>query len=924
MPELLCKGPVQWHQLTAQDAAEHLGSDESLGLSKAEAADRLEQWGLNQVPEVKDRPVWRILFDQFCNLVVGLLLVAVVLAFLAGDHAEAVAIVVVIGINAVIGFLTEWQSVRAIALLREEMVPTAVVCRDGLNVTIPASHLVPGDLVKLQAGCRVPADGRLVVAERLALVESLLTGEPAAVCKTGEALSEPNLMVADRINMAYMGTWVTAGRGLLLVTATGPRTEVGSIGRLLQETSLQRTPLEFELDRLSRLLVALVLLLCLVIVLMGLWCGHKLYPMLEVGVSLAIAAVPESLPAIATLTLALGVRKMARLKTLVRRLPAVEALGATTLICTDKTGTLTRNHMTVQHFWLGGRLIEVSGVETNGAADLQETGLWQFSDDGQPVDWRDDSQLETILRVGLLCNDSHLEPANNAVNSARMVGDPTEVALLQAAAGAGLDQSAEQARWPRVAEVPFNHGNMIMETMHRGPGNQILLCAKGAPRAILDRCSCWWKPEGLCTLTDADRSWVLAENEKLAASGGRVLALADLETQRNLQIQDGGLGPDEPLRFIGLVVMQDPVRPGVVEAVAMCRRAGIRTVMMTGDQPATAAAVARKVGLGHLSVGACHVIHGQALGHGEPLTEINHQICRADVFARVSPEQKLQIVEALQAHGHVVTMTGDGVNDAPALRRANVGVAMGGRGADIAREAASLIITDDNFATIVKAVEQGRTIYENITKSILYLMSCNFGEVLIVSVAIVLGWPLPLLPLQILWMNLVTDVFPALALAVEPAAPDVMDRPPRDLGSPMFGTALVWTMVWQGTLIASSSLLVYQFGLRVYGQEGTGLARAQTLCFSVASLSQIVHSFNIRSRYRSVFGPGLWKNQWLWAGTCVCVVLQLLTVLFGPLRVLLGTADLDSVAVAVVVAASLVPLLVMELVKWGERCRTSV
>ncbi len=891
--------PAVWHRLTVEQAAQELGSNLQDGLSDAEALARLSRFGTNELPVGKERSSWAILVDQFWNLVVGLLLVAVGLALLAGDPPEALAIAVVIAINAAIGFWTERKSSRAIASLREQFEPTAVVRRGGGQRLIPASELVPGDLVQLQAGCRVPADGRVVTAQSLAVVEALLTGEADAVSKSDRVQEAAALSLADRVNMAYLGTWVTRGRGWLLVTATGRRTEVGTIGRLLDETSAQATPLEVELDRLSRWLVVLVLVLCAGIVLTGLVAGHGLYQMLEVGVSLAIAAVPESLPAIATLTLALGVQRMARLKTLVRRLPAVEALGSTTVICTDKTGTLTRNLMTARVYWLGNRRIDVELLDEEFSAEFREAG--------QVLEPRQDVDLYAALRVGLLCNDAHLE---THTGHARVVGDPTEVALLVAGRQAGLDLQQLQSDWKRVAEIPFDSVHMKMETTHRGAGGKVLQCAKGGPRAILDRCVAGADsgPAG-----QAEVKRVLAMNEVLANEGFRVLALAE-------QVSDQGEAqPGARLRLIGLVGLQDPVRSEVVEAVATCRRAGIRTIMITGDQTATACAIASQVGLGDpAATGRCTVVHGQALENCSA-QEINRLTSEADVFARVSPEQKLRIVESLQTQGQVVAMTGDGVNDAPALKRADVGVAMGGRGADIAREAADLIITDDNFATIVQAVEQGRTIYENITKSIQYLVSCNLGEVLIVSVAIGLGWPLPLLPLQILWLNLVTDVFPALALAVEPADPDVMNQPPRDPSQPVFRGRLAWNIIWQGIVIAAICLCAYGFGLRYYGTSERGLAHARTLGFSAAALTQMVHAFNVRSRSRTVFGPGLFTNQWLWTGTLFCLVLQLLTVVNPPLRKLLGVAIPDQTGVVVIGVAMFLPLLVVELVKLAVR-----
>ena len=899
-------GPTDWHLLTVEEVTRRLETDAVEGLPEAQIPARLDRFGPNALPVGKDRSSWAILFDQLCNLVVGLLLAAVVLALISGDLAEALAIAAVIAINAAIGYWTERKSSKAIAALRDQFEPTAVVRRGGAQRSISAAELVPGDLVQLQAGCRVPADGRIVQAERLAVVEALLTGEAEAVSKQVPAQVTPAVALADRVNMVYMGTWVTRGHGWLLVTATGTRTEIGAIGQLLEKTQAQATPLEIELARISRWLVVLVLVLCTGIVGSGLLAGHPLFPMLEVGVSLAIAAVPESLPAIATLTLALGVQRMARLKTLVRRLPAVEALGSTTVICTDKTGTLTRNLMTARVFLLGERRIDVVYRH-----DDEQSA--EFRTHGQPVDPARDAELTAALRVGLLCNDAHLEIQ---AGHSRAVGDPTEVALLTVGRVAGLDLHQVQRQWKRTAELPFDSEHMLMETTHAGPGGAVLHCVKGGPRAILNRCA---GEDGQGALSGPERDRVLAQNQTLAEEGFRVLALAEQLLPASAGTGANAAHAGEPsqarLRFVGLVGLQDPIRSEVANAVATCRRAGIRTIMITGDQTGTACAIAAEVALGDPATpDRCTVVHGQDLDLNSPET-VDRLTRQADVFARVSPEQKLRIVEALQAQGHIVAMTGDGVNDAPALKRANVGVAMGQRGAEIARESADLIITDDNFATIVVAVEQGRTIYENITKSIQYLVSCNLGEVLIVSVAIALGWPLPLLPLQILWLNLVTDVFPALALAVEPADPDVMSQPPRNPDRPFFWGGLAWSIVWQGLIIAAISLAAYGFGLAYHGRDEQGLIKARTIGFTVASMTQIVHAFNVRSRRRSILSPLMPTNTWLWAGTFTCLALQALTLLVPPLRNLLGLAMPDTTSLAVIIFATLMPLLPVELAK---------
>ncbi len=806
-PEATTDAAPAWHTLTVAQVAEKLAADPLRGLDEDEVSRRRERFGANRLAESQGRSAWSILLAQFRSLVVGLLVAAALIALAMNEWLEAGAIVIVIALNSLIGFATEWRADQALAALRRQVVPEAEVIRGGRERQIPAAELVPGDVVLLAAGQRVPADGRVLEALRLQIDEAALTGESHAVSKQVAPVGDAGTPLGDRLDVAYMGTVVTDGRGRLLVTATGHRTEMGRIGTLIEEAGKQETPLEIKLEQLGRTLVYLVLGLCAVIVVAGLLRGIAPLRMLEVGISLAIAAVPEGLPAVATMTLALGMQRMARMRALVRRLPAVETLGSTTVICTDKTGTLTRNEMTVTTYVLGSRRLEVGGV------GYEPSG--EFREDGRRIDPQSDALLSRALRIGALCNDARMERAEEGDAA---IGDPTEAALIVAAEKAGIDLKRLRREFERVHEIPFESERMRMVTVHRTPEGRQVALVKGSPGAVLKLCNAKLADGRVEPLDEAGREEQLEFNRQLADQALRVLALAERQLPEAFDEAD----LERDLTYVGLVGMIDPLREEAREAIATCRGAGIRSIMITGDQVGTAAEIARQLGLDRDPKGrAMKTVHARELdglddeGWGRVAED-------AAVFARVSPEHKLRIVEALQRRGEVVAMTGDGVNDAPALKKADIGVAMGIKGTEVAKETADMIVTDDNFASIVRAVEQGRIIYANIIKFIHYLFSCNFAEVITVFTAIVTGLPLPLLPLQILWLNMITDVFPALALALEPSAPGIMRRPPRDPDERLLRPRFLGLIAWQGLMIAVLTLLVFLVGLRWYGSEGAG------------------------------------------------------------------------------------------------------
>jgi Ca2+-transporting ATPase len=889
-----------WHTLTVAEVAAELRTDSVRGLAEAEAARRIQQYGPNALAESHGRSPLTIFAAQFRSLIVLLLVAATGVAFAMGETIEAIAILIVILLNAAIGFLTEWRAEQALTALQKQAVATAQVIRGGEGHEIPAADLVPGDIVIIAAGARVPADGRVVEAARLLVEEAALTGESLAVAKAIDPIADSVAPLGERACMAFMGTTITDGRGRLIVTATGARTEMGKIGALIDEAVTRESPLERKLAQLGQALVVVVLALCAVIVVVGLLRGHPFLLMLEIGISLAIAAVPEGLPAVATMTLAMGMQRMARMRALVRRLPAVETLGSTTVICTDKTGTLTKNEMTVRAYVLEGERFDVTGT---GYATEGE-----FQRDGRSVDPKADDHLTLALRIGALCNDAVIERRDG---QSAVLGDPTEGALIVAAAKAGLDRPTLDRDYPRVGEVPFDSDVKRMITVHRIPEGRTVAYLKGGVAAVLDACTSRLAPDGPRPLDDVDRRRVIKTNEELAAGALRVLALAS----RDLPDEYGEEDLARDYALVGLVGMIDPLREEAKQAIATCREAGIRVSMITGDQPATAAEIARQLGLDRDARGnPLKTVHAREL---EGLDEEGWARVAAEsaVFARVSPEHKLRIVEGLRRRGHVVAMTGDGVNDAPALKAADIGIAMGIKGTEVAKETADMILTDDNFATIVAAVEQGRVVYANILKFVHYLFSCNLAEILVVFASIMLGWPMPLGAVQILWLNLITDVFPAMALALEPSAPDIMKRPPRDPSEKLLNPRFVVLIVWQGVLLAAATLVSFRIGLDRHGTEGAGLLLAETMAFMTLALAQVAHAFNARSQRRTAFTSRLFTNGWLWAAVLACVLLQAAAVSVPLLQRVLHTVPPGPSDWAVIIACSLAPVAVMEIVK---------
>jgi Ca2+-transporting ATPase len=865
-----------WQALPARDALTRLESSPR-GLSPAEAEARLRRYGPNHFQRTPPVPAWRVLLDQFRSVLVLLLAAAAAAALLTGDRLDAIAIGAVLALNVAIGFVVELRARRAMEALVALEVTRAHVVRDGVLEEVDARLLVPGDIIELEAGQLVPADARLIESAELRTMEAALTGEPAPVDKDADAPVASDAVLAERATMVYKATAVVAGHGRAVVTDTGMATEVGRIGALAGSVTEGETPLERRLAQLGRRLAAVALVVAALVGVVSYAQGMPLGALLETALALAVAAVPEGLPVVGTIAMAVGVRRMARRRALIRRLPVVETLGSATVICTDKTGTLTSGHMTVTSIRLGSEEVEVSGV---GFAP--EGG---FSAGGGPIDPARHAELLAILRVAALASrgDVTIEREPREGEPWVVHGDPTEAALVVAARKAGLDPERLRREWPEIGEVPFSSERRFMATFHRTPRG-IVACLKGAPRRVLE----------LSRITPDRRNALLDVNREMAGRGLRILAIATALVDRP---DEAALGA---LDFLGFVGMSDPPAPGVPQTIRAFAGAGIRTVMLTGDQQRTAEAIAARLGL--LSAGR-RGLDGRAV---DRMTdgELTGVVGDTVVFSRVSPEAKLRIVAAYQRRDDVVAMLGDGVNDAAALRQADIGVAMGLRGTDLAKEAADLVLADDRFPTIAAAVEEGRVIFDNLQKFVFYLFSCNLAEILVLLGAGLAGAPAVLLPLQILWLNLLTDTLPALALAAEPGEPGIMRQPPRDPRAGILSGRAIRATVGYAALIASVSLAAY-----VWGNRAGGPALGSTMTFMTLALAQIFHLGNARSVGPVLRPRAVVRNRFALGAVALAVGLQLLTVGSPTLTRVLRLEPLGGQAWAIVAALALAPAL---------------
>jgi Ca2+-transporting ATPase len=880
---------VPWHALSVADSIARLRSSTD-GLDEAERGSRLIEWGPNALPRASPRAWWRILLDQFRSVVVALLALAVALSLLAGDAIDAVAVAAVLVLNAVLGFVTEFRARRSLASLASLQVSRATVVRAGIAREVDATSLVPGDVIEVRAGDTVPADARLLRANEMTVVEAALTGESVPAVKDVATSLSPDAALADRRNMLYMATHVAAGSARAIVVATGTRTEVGRIGTLMRTIPEERTRLERRLDDLGRRLALIALVVAVIVGGLAMLRELPLTEALRVAVALAVAAVPEGLPAVATIALAVGAHRMVRRRALARRLTTVETLGSTTVVCTDKTGTLTAGEMTATEMRIAGRRLTVSGV------GVHATGV--IADRDIPARAESNAALARALRIGVLANRAALAVDRDA--PAR--GDPTEVALLVVARKGGVEQDVLLQRWPEVAEIPFSTERRLMASVHHGPHGELVAFVKGAPLSVLRICDRILTADGIVPLGDASSRVVAEANDEMAARGLRVLGLADGV------VREPSATALQGLVFVGLVAMADPPAPGVREVIRQVRGAGIRTLMITGDQRLTAEAVARELDM---------VEEGMEVREGHEVEEMSDatlesRIEHIGVVSRSTPEAKLRLVTALQRRGAVVAMLGDGINDAAALRKADVGVAMGRRGTDVAKEAAGLVLLDDRFETIAAAIEEGRVIFDNIRKFVFYLVSCNLAEILLLVGAGLLALPLPLWPLQILWLNLVTDTFPALSLALEPAEDGVMRRPPRAPAAPILPRALLREAVLHAALIAGVALAAFTWSL----QHTADSRRAVTMSFMTLALAQILHLGNARSAHQVVSPRRAIANRWAVGAVAVSVTLQLLAVWVDPLARLLNVVAPTRTEWLVIVSLSALPAVIGQFTRW--------
>jgi P-type Ca2+ transporter type 2C len=865
------------------------------GLSHPQVEQRRARHGKNVLRQVPRAPWWRRFAGQFVDLVIWILITAAIISGVLGEWVDAAVILAIVLLNGILGFIQEEKAERALAALQKLAAPQAKVIRGGRAVTLPASELVPGDRVELESGDHVPADVRLIGTAGFRAHEAALTGESVPVDKDHRPVLAQGTALADRVNMAYMGTTAAAGSASGVVVATGMETQIGQIAGLLQRQEPEPTPLQRRLSELGRTLIFVVLAIVAVIFVLQLLRGGKLLDVFLISVSLAVAAVPEGLPAVVTIALALGLQRMARRSALVRRLPSVETLGSVTVICSDKTGTLTRNEMTVREVLAGGRWYDVTG----GGYAPEGTFERRVGEDGGTgrVDPQAEPDLLAALEVGARCNHARLSKGADGTWS--LIGDPTEAALLVAAVKAGLPDDADRRV---VHEVPFDSERKAMSVVLRQSDGSHVMYVKGAPEVILARCEGQRRDGQVRPLNEVDRQVVLEAAHEMAAGALRVLALAYREC----------VSPDEEdergLVFAGLAGMIDPPRDEARAAVQRCRSAGIRPVMITGDHPDTARAIGADVGV---ATDGERVVSGAELDRTSD-EELARRVEHIPVYARVTAEHKLRVIAAWRSRGHVVAMTGDGVNDAPAVKAADIGIAMGIAGTDVTKEASDMVLTDDNFASIVNAVEEGRTIFDNIRKFVHYLLATNAGEVLLMFFAALAGWPAPLFAIQILWINLVTDALPALALGVEPAEPDVMSRPPRPPHEPVITRGRGLLMLYHGGLIAAVAAVAFWV---IYGRVEANLPAARTAAFCTLAYAQLLFSFGCRSQRYTMPELGPFSNPWLIAAIAASLFLQTAAVTLPFAQPLFKAADLSSWQWLLIAALALMPVSFIEVAK---------
>lgn len=879
--------------LPAQEVAARLETDVALGLSSDEAASRLERFGTNELGKrVQVNPI-RLFFNQFISTVVALLLVAAGVSEFAGEHMQAAGIAIAVLINAIVGFITEYKAAVSLAALEKLSGPVARVRRSGQDFEIPAAEIVPGDVLIMEEGSRVPADVRLVTSSSLGLDESMLSGESIPVYKSSELGDS-----TEQVTVAYQGTLILKGRAKGVVVSTGSNTKLGQLGHSLTEIRAKSTPLQDDLEKLGRQLSLFTVVICAVLFGLGLLHGEKLWEMVQVSIALAVAAIPEGLPVVATLALASGTNRMVKLGALIRKLSAVETLGCTEIICTDKTGTLTQNQMTVTDIVLDGREISVSGLGYTPEGDFHENNCVVLEEER--------SFLKPLLTAAVLCNDAKLEMHEDS--KWHIHGDPTEGALLTVGLKAGIEQKSQRDELPRQHEFPFELSRKRMTTIHQSQGGDFLAYTKGAPETVLSLCKNYLSADGVAQLDESRRDWFLKKNLELASKGLRVLGLAarDLAGKKVSAHSDA----ETDMTFLGLIGMADRPKEGVLEAIEECKRAGIKVIMATGDQPATAVSIARDLNIVPAGSGeAAHkVVVGSELEQFNA-SEIGARLADCSVLARVQPEAKLSIVRALQSAGKVVAMTGDGINDAPALQQSDIGVAMGKSGTSLAREASDMVITDDNFSTIVHAIEQGRVIYANISCAVAYLLTASLASVLTVAAAVVFDTGLPLSPLQLLWLNLIMHIFPGLGLVLQRGRPGIMREAPRGRNQSLLGKREYTHIVLRSLVVSLLTIFAAQ------NVQGQSLEYVRTVVLATISISLLLQAWSWLAFKRNADDWSYLSSYAMYINTALGIGLLLLAVLFPPMQAILGTVCLSNAHWAMVVLFALFAYLLTSIIQ---------
>jgi Ca2+-transporting ATPase len=889
---------TKWHSLQINEVERTLESNRKTGLTSSEASDRLEIYGKNEIGEKEKSVVLKMLLSQFNDIMVWILAVAAVISgVVLKEVIDAVVIFVILILNTILGFIQEFRAEKALQSLKAMSTPTSVVIRDGIEIEIPSNMIVPGDILYLEPGNRISADGRLFKTINLMTDESSLTGESFPVDKIIEPIRE-NSPITDRFNMVFGGTIVVSGKGYVMVTATGNSSEVGRIAKLIS-SEREATPLQFELKKVGKMIAAVCLGIAALVILAGWLKGYDLALMFLAGVSMAVAAIPEGLPAVVTASLAIGVQRMARKNAVVRRLSAVETLGCSTIICTDKTGTLTKNKMMVERLCLGKECENITGHRLEDEVINSE-------------------QFRMMTSTMILCNDARYSGNDNAI------GDPTEVALLDFARNFDLHKSRFESQMPRVGEVSFDSTRKMMTTLHENPEGGYVVFSKGAPESIIS-CSKFYDSEGSAIIFDRKmKDEVLSVNDEMAIDALRTLAFA----YRKIDSLPGKISSstvEKDLIFLGMIGMIDPPREEVYDALSACKSASISVKMITGDHKLTAEAIGRMLGM---------LGEDSRVATSEDLSKIPDEelmtfVEDASVFARVSPEDKLRIVEVLQKRGHIVAMTGDGINDAPSLKKADIGIAMGIVGTDVSKEASDMVLADDNFATIVKAVREGRIIYDNLKKFIFFLLSCNISEVLTMFISIIFGSTiyflltgevsplfLPLLPVQILWMNLVTDGLPALALGVDPPEEGIMEKPPRAKDEGILNPRGLLTVLWQGLVLSVGAVAVYFAGAVLFRSTGIdGIRLTETMVFTTLVFVQLFHSFNAKNSENKAFNRNSFNNLFLLASVLISIGLQIAIIYIPMLQLIFKTAPLDLNMWLVVLMGAIAPVILIDLIK---------